>query len=88
MAEASEVTRTRRVEVVDEEGRVRVLLGLIGRDTESEIWGLVVRDENGRDRTWIVHDGPVAEVALDFGGDTVASLCVGDDGEASLYLAD
>lgn len=88
MAEASEVTRTRRVEVVDGDGRVRVLLGLIAHDELCEIWGMVVRDENGRDRLWAIHDGPTAEVALDFGGNTVASLCVGDDGEASLDLAD
>jgi len=88
MAEASEVVRTRRVEVVDEEGRVRAVLGLIGKDEFSTIWGLVVRDQDGRDRAWVLHDREGAEVALDFGGNTVASLSVSDTGEPGLFLAE
>jgi hypothetical protein len=85
VAEASDVVRTRRIEVVDEEGRVRVVLGLLGHG-EVPIFGLRVRDENGRDRAWVQHDGAAAEVGLDFGGDTVASLSVSDDGTTGLYL--
>ena len=88
MAEVSDVVRTRRVEVVDEQGRVRAVLGLIGQDESSTIWGLVVRDQNGRDRAWVIHDRELAEVALDFGGNTVASLTVSDTGEPSLFLGE
>lgn len=89
MAEASDVVRTRRLEVVDDEGRVRVLAGLIGQDEQTTIFGLVVRDRNGRDRAWVYDyiDGAV-EIALDWGGDTVASLGVSDTGEPYLFLAE
>lgn len=89
MAEASDVVRTRRLEVVDDEGNVRVLAGLIHRDEMTTIYGLVVRDANGRDRAWVYeYDDGGAEVVLDFGGNTVASLGVSDTGEPYVFLAE
>jgi hypothetical protein len=87
MAEASDVVRTKRVEVVDERGAVRVVIGLITAG-EEEVVGIVVRDERGRDRAWLLHRGASAEVGLDHGGDTAAALAVADDGEARLFLAE
>lgn len=89
MAEVSGVVRTRRVEVVDDGGRVRAVIGLIGRDEQTTIFGLVIRDANGRDRAWVYDyiDG-AAEIALDWGGDTAASLGVSDTGEPYLFLAE
>lgn len=85
MAEATEVVRTRRIEVVDDRGRVRVMIGMVGLG-EGPIFGLVVQDENGRDRAWVQHEGPAAEVGLDHEGDTVAALRVDDDGDGHLFL--
>jgi hypothetical protein len=36
----------------------------------------------------MIHDRELAEVALDFGGNTVASLTVSDTGEPSLFLTE
>lgn len=55
---------------------------------DSPIFGLVVQDETGRDRAWVQHDGPGAEVGLDHGGDTAIALTVSESGEPSLLLAD
>jgi hypothetical protein len=35
-----------------------------------------------------MHGGPLAEVALDFGGNLAAALTVDDWGEASLFLGE
>ena len=81
--------RTRRLEVVDDKGRVRVAVGLIGQDEQTTIFGVVVRDVNGRNRAWAIdYDDGAAEFGLDWGGNTVAALSVDDSGEPSLYLAE
>lgn len=87
MAEVSDVIRTRRLEVVDERGRVRVVLGFIGRG-EGPIFGVAIQDESGRGRVWMLHDGAAAEVGLDHGGNVVAALSVADNGTPSLFLED
>ena len=86
MAEATDVVRTHRVEIIDNEGRVRLLLGLVGRGAD-EMWGVVVRNERGRDRAWLATDGPAAVVGFDHAGNLVASLGVDEDGMPDLYLA-
>ena len=87
MAEGSDVVRTRRIEVVDDEGRVRAVLGLLGQG-DGETFGLVVRDGQGRDRAWVVAEAVTAEVGLDSGGETVAALTVDSLGGPDLFLAD
>ena len=77
--------RTQRIEVVDGDGRVRIVLGVLGQG-DGDVFGIVVRDETGRDRAAMLHDGPAAEVALDFAGNTVAALTVAADGRAELVL--
>jgi len=57
------------------------------RTGEGPIFGLTVQDENGRERAWVLQDGPCAEVGLGFGGNTVAALSVGHDGEPDMFLA-
>ena len=80
------MVRTRRLEVVDD--GVRVVAGMIHRDELVTIFGLVVRDENSRDRASVYeYDDGGAEMALDFGGNTVASLGVSDTGKPYLYFA-
>jgi hypothetical protein len=78
----SKVVRAERVEVVDSDGRVRLVLGLLGRG-DDEVWGVAVRNAAGRDRVWMVAEGTTAEVGLDFGGNTVAALAVGEDGRVA-----
>jgi hypothetical protein len=85
MAEVSDVVRTRRVEVVDDGGVVRIVLGVLG-EGGGPIFGLMVQDENGRCRAWVLHDGAAAEVGLDFGGNTVGALGVSDTGAPYLFL--
>jgi hypothetical protein len=85
VAEVSDVVRARRIEVVDDEGRVRVVIGLLGQG-DSPIFGLVVQDESGHGRGWVQHDGAAAEVGLDFGGNTVAALNVSDSGRPRLFM--
>ncbi|HEX7167498.1 MAG TPA: hypothetical protein VF230_11015 [Acidimicrobiales bacterium] len=79
------MVRTRRIEVVDAEGRVRVVVGNVG--VTDDIFGLVVRNGYGRDRVWMLAQERVAEVGLDHGGNTVAALSVSDEGDPALYLA-
>lgn len=81
------VIQTRRVEVLDGAGNVRIVLGYIGQGT-GDIFGVSVRDENGRDRAWLTSDGPASEVGLDHAGNTVAALSVDDAGFPRLFLED
>lgn len=77
--------RATRIEVVDQAGRVRAVLGRLG-ESEHGVYGVAVCDENGRERAWLLHDGPAAEVGIDFDGNTVAALTVAADGRAELVL--
>lgn len=84
--------RTQRLQVVDEEGCVRVEIGLLGPalTPDEEVRGVVVKNDRGRDRLWMVTvgDGNCASIGLDFEGETVASLSVGDHGEVNLLLGE
>jgi hypothetical protein len=81
----TEVVRAQRFEMVDEKGRVRAVLGLLGSG-EDDVYGLRVQDEHGRARVWVAHDGPCAEVGLDHDGNTVAALTVAYDGSAAVFI--
>lgn len=87
MAEGTtaDVVRTRRVEVIDEQGRVRAVVGRIGR-AEGDVFGVTAIDTRGRQRVWVVAEDSWAEVGLDHGGDTAAALGVNDEGVPELYL--
>lgn len=78
--------RTRRVEVVDEAGRVRVVIGKLGPTPDGAVYGLAVLNEHGRHHIWVVSDGLWAEVGLDHEGNTVAAFSVSDTGEPNLFL--
>lgn len=62
------------IEVVDEQGRVRVAVGLSGaiENACTDSWS----DDAGRDRAWVMQDGTAAEVGLDYGADAVAPPAV------------
>lgn len=79
------VVRTQRVEVVDEQGWVRAVVGRVGR-AEGDVFGITVVDTRGRQRAWVVADDSWAEVGLDHEGDTAAALGVNATGVPGLYL--
>jgi hypothetical protein len=86
MAKATDVVQTRRVEVVDELGRVRLVLGTL--DPDSDMVGISIRDGNGSERAFMVSDSTGCEAGLVVGGNNIAGIRVGDDGGAAVFLAD
>lgn len=79
------VVRTQRLEIVDAEGRVRVVVGdLAPEEANSPDFGLALLDDQGAHRAWLSlgPDGPV--VGLDHAGNTVAELGVIDSGGDAL----
>lgn len=87
MAEASDVVRTRRIEVVDDEGQVRVVLGYLG-EGDGPVYGMSLRDEHGHERLWVLHDRADAEVGLCHRGNIAAALTVSEWGQPFLYMGD
>ena len=88
MAKATGKTvRAQRIEVTDDKGRVRLVLGRLG-DSGHGVYGLAVRDDRGRDRCWVVQDGAAAEIGLDHDGNMVIAMRVSDDGRADLHVAE
>jgi len=79
MAEANppthEVLRAKRVELVDDEGRVRAVLGPVHREEGQAVLGLSLHDESG-ERAWFTTgpSGPDLGMARD--GDEVVLLGV------------
>ena len=86
MAKATEVVQTRRVEVVDTTGRVRIVLGTL--DPDSGMVGVSIRDGQGSERAFMVSDSCGCEAGFVVGGNNIAGIRVGDDGNAAVFLAD
>jgi len=63
---------------------VRLVLGMVG-EGDHAIYGVLVRNEAGRDRAWMVADADTAQVGLDYQGDTAASLTVDYRGRVDLF---
>jgi hypothetical protein len=84
-----------RVEIVDDGGRVRLVLGDIGNpDHPGEVFGIALLDDAGRQRAWLALDDSGVALALDRNGNAVVELGV-DDGTgevvrsgAYLHLSD
>lgn len=75
---------TERLEVVDADGRVRLVLGDIGHpDHPGEVYGVALLDPDGRQRAWLAVDGTGAVFGLDRHGNAVVELGV-DDGEGEV----
>lgn len=71
--------RARRVEVVDDEGRLRAVLGEVARPAQqAPSFGLVLYDEHGRARLWaaVEDTGPV--LVLDQDGNVGVEVGVHD----------
>lgn len=73
------VVRARRIEIIDEHGRVRVIVGDVpAADPERPDFGVVVLDHMGRRRAWLAlsHDGPL--LAFDHDGNSAVEIGVND----------
>lgn len=80
-----QVLRTRRLEIVDAQGRVRAVVGdLAPASADSPDFGLALLDGQGARRAWLSlgPQGPV--VGLDHNGNTVAEMGVTDAGGDAL----
>jgi len=87
MAErTSKIVRTERVEVVDSDGRVRVVIGTI--DAGTGMVGVTVLDSDGRERGFIVTDEGGAEAGVSALGNNLACIRATDDGDVTAFLAD
>lgn len=87
MAEVTtDVIRTKRIEVVDDEGRVRAVLGWLWKGDDN-MHGVGVYGDTGHMLGWVAA-GTEPEVGLAHGGNVVAVLQVGGEGGGELFLAD
>jgi hypothetical protein len=82
---AGDVARVRRVEVVDDEGRVRLILGeLGGLGPTLPVFGVAVVDAAGRHRSWLALDETGPALVFDQDGNGVVYLGVNDTGSDSV----
>lgn len=74
MGDASDAIRSGRVEIVDDEGRIRLAVGRLERD--DDLFGIQLFDKAGRERAWLLLDSSGPRVGLDWLGNTGAELYV------------
>jgi hypothetical protein len=90
--EGGGVVRARRIELVDGEGRARLLLGELGRwPGGGEMIGVSLRDEHGHERLLLGLDALGPSLAFVEEGNVVLHLAVDDaapGGGASVSVAD
>ncbi|HEV7887620.1 MAG TPA: hypothetical protein VGO92_08680 [Acidimicrobiales bacterium] len=83
----SGVVRATRVEVVDEAGHVRAVLGPLDTpDPASPVFGLTLLDEAGRPRVWLTLDGTGPSMVFDLAGNNIISLGVNDPTADALHV--
>lgn len=84
--DAEPTLQAARVEVVDADGRVRLVLGDIGHpERPGEVFGLAIVDVTGRQRAWLALDDSGAALVFDRTGNAAVELGVGDGtGEATV----
>lgn len=83
------VLRARRLEIVDDQGRVRAAIAADRDPYEGDVTvGLELLDEDGSARAWLVDVCGSAQLALALGGDQVAVLesTAHDDGASTVAL--
>ncbi len=78
--------QARRFELVDDDGRVLAVLGLLDGRPGRAPAGLALFDEHGRARVWMAlgDDGPA--LVFDQGGNDVVHLGVSDPGPDALHV--
>lgn len=73
------VLRTRRIEIVDECGRTRVVVGEVPSPTgEKSEFGVVILDHEGRRRAWLTLGQLGPALAFDHAGNASVELGVND----------
>lgn len=81
------VVRTTRVELVDQGGAVRAVLGqLDSPDPDAPVFGLALLDEAGRQRVWLSVDGSGPTLVFDLAGNNVITLGVNDPTADALHV--
>jgi hypothetical protein len=81
------VIRTTRVELVDQDGAVRAVLGqLDSPDPRAPVFGLALLDEAGRQRVWLSLDGSGPALVFDLAGNNVITLGVNDPTADALHV--
>ena len=76
----ADLLRARRVEVVDGDGNVRVVLGAVEAPDGSPSFGLALLDADGRPRAWLALPPSGPELAFNLGGNVVVHVGVTDAG--------
>lgn len=84
--EHAPIVRTERLEVVDRQGRVRVVVGDLGWSGEVPGVGLVLLDAHGTARAWIGLGEHGPELVFDQGGNAVVELGVDDPTSDALHV--
>jgi hypothetical protein len=92
---AARALQAERVEVVDAQGRVRLVLGDVGNpERPGEVFGVAIVDAAGHQRAWLALDDSGASLVFDRTGNAAVELGVDDGtGEATvtgayLHLSD
>lgn len=86
-ATAPGVVRATRVELVDQDGAVRAVLGqLDSPDPGAPVFGLALLDEAGRQRVWLSLDGSGPALVFDLAGNNVITLGVNDPTADALHV--
>jgi hypothetical protein len=81
------VVRASRVEVVDEGGEVRAVLGpLETPDPTTPVFGLALLDPHGRARVWLSVDANGPTQVFDLAGNNIVSLGVNDPTADALHV--
>jgi hypothetical protein len=82
-----EVVRATRVEIVDHDGRVRAVLGpLESPDPTTDVFGLALVDEVGRQRVWVSLDGAGPALVFDLAGNNAITFGVNDPTADALHV--
>jgi hypothetical protein len=85
--DTTDVVRTRRLEVVDEEGRVRMVCGSLDTpDPRGGLFGFALLDGDGRTRMWAAIDEAGPALVFDMAGNNVITMGVNDPTSETLTV--
>jgi hypothetical protein len=84
------VVRTTRLEVIDRNGRVRVVIGTLANDDydeDDDTIGVSIRDARGRERLVLTTDDKTCAASVTGSGNNVAGIDADGRGSVSVYVA-
>jgi hypothetical protein len=86
-ASPAPTVRATRMEIVDPAGRVRLLVGNLGPQTESDgPYGVAVLDPHGRQRIWVALHETGPALAVDQQGNVAIQLGVDDETADAMHV--